>query len=189
MTIKKTIPALALALIIAATSGLALAKANKAGQPGDNQAPPAISQMSSEDQTALAALWKAHQEKAAPLRDQMWAKRMAYQALMANPNTKPGDIQPVIDDMLRIKTQLRTEREAFFNQLEAKGYSVEQLRSHFWPDGHGRHWRGDWRGGPCGRDWDDDGHGYGPHRGGMMNDMSGMMDGYQGRGLNYNQRG
>jgi len=130
MNLKKTLPTLTLALVMLFTVTTAMA------QPKDKQAPPPVpakaAQMSAEDQAAMKALWKEHRQKMAPVRDQFWAKQMEYDALVANQNSKHQDIQAVIEDMKKLRAQMRDERTKFHESMEAKGFDL----------GHGRHWPG-----------------------------------------------
>ncbi len=179
---KKTLPVstlaltLALALMLTVGGGLALAQNGKAGQ--DNIYPQATQQapaMSPEDRAAMEAMWKAHHGKMAPLRDQMWGKKMEYEALVANPNTKPGDVRPLIDEMIQLRVQMRAERENFFGQMKDKGFGPEFRRGmarefrHGKGLGHGPAMGPGMMGGPglspCGMMGDRDfGYGYGHGR-------------------------
>lgn len=130
MNLKKTLPTLALALVMLFTVTTAMA------QPKDKQAPPPappqIAKMSPEDQAAMKALRKEHRQKMDPIRDQLWAKQMEYDALVANSNSKHQDIQAVIEDMKKLRIQMREERTKFHEAMEAKGFDF----------GPGKHWRG-----------------------------------------------
>lgn len=168
MTLKKTLPAmtLMLALLFAVSTAMAQPAAS------DDKRPPKkmglMSQMSPEDKAAWAELWKEHRGNIEPLRDQMWAKRMEYNALVANPNTKPEAVKTVIDEMLRLKVQLRGEHDKLAEAAKAKGLE----HPGFGPGFH-KGWRGH---GPDGGFGDcpgmGSGKGPGRHRGGhmMMND-------------------
>ena len=158
---KKALPALALALLLAFSGSLALA------QPADDAPPPppGVKQMSAEDQAAISAMRKAHRQKMAPLHDQMWAKQMEYEALSGNPNIKQSDIQALINDMTKLRAQIRTEREAYFDQIEAKGFAPMGGPGYYghrgWAhDGGGRGWCGQF--GPDGDYGPGHGKGYGP---------------------------
>lgn len=129
---KKTLPvsaltlSLALALLLSVGGGLALAQNHKKDHGQDrSQAAERMPAMSPEDRAALEGLWKTHRDQMAPLRDQMWGKKMEYEALVANPNTKPGDVKPLIDEMIQLRVQMRAEQEKFFDQLKDKGYGPE----------------------------------------------------------------
>lgn len=165
MTLKKTLPAMTLMLALLFTVSTAMA------QPGgpDGKKPPKkmdqMSRMSPEDKAAWMEIWKEHREKIEPIRDQMWAKRMEYDALVANPNTQPQAVKAVIDEVLRLKVQLRGEHDKLAEAAKAKG--IEHPGFH-------KAWRGH---GPDGGFGDCPGmspgkKGPGGHRGGhmMMND-------------------
>lgn len=132
MTFKKTLPIMALFLLIAASGTMALAQP-KAG-PGKAGPPPreAVAALSPEDRAALDGLWRDHRQTMMPLKDQMWAKRLEYDALAANPNSKPTEVKALIDEMVKLRVQMRGERESFFKQLEDKGFGP----------GSGKDWRG-----------------------------------------------
>jgi|GEM_PF-6538319 len=134
MTMKKTIPAMALmlALMFAVSTAMAQPAASD-----DKRPPQKMNQMSPEDRAAWEVLWNEHRQKMAPLRDQMWAKNMEYDFLMANPNTKPAEVKAVIDEMMRLKGQLRAEHEKFAEAAKAKG-----LDRHGFGPGFHKGWRG-----------------------------------------------
>lgn len=159
---KKTIPALtlALALIISLAAGPALAQNDDA-----KPAPPAKGKvMSPEDWEAFSALRDAHRQKMAPIHEELWAKGMEYEALKSNPNTKPAEVRALIDEMGKLRKQIRDSRDEFRTQAEAKGFGPGKgFRGHkggFGPGGHG----GPGYGCGFGPGYDDDGPGYG-HRG------------------------
>lgn len=148
MNAKKTLPALALALALLFSVSVAMA------QPKAKAAPPqaAISQISPEDQAAMKTLWSEHRLKMDPISEQLWVKKMEYDALVANPNSKHADIKAVIEDMRALKAQQREERQRFADAMDAKGF-----------DCPGRHMMGG-----LGKDCPAfGGHGYG-HGGQMM---------------------
>ncbi|MDR1045477.1 MAG: periplasmic heavy metal sensor [Candidatus Adiutrix sp.] len=160
MTLKKILPVLALILLFTVSGAPALAQPAD-GPPG--QGPARESRLSPEDRAALDGLWQDHHRKMEPLKDQLWAKSMEYDALVANPNTKPGEVRAVIDEMGKLRAQMRGERENFFGQVKAKGFGP----------GSGKDWRGhgfrraghdgfDGAYGPC----SDAGRGYGRRHGG-----------------------
>lgn len=136
MTFKKTLPAMALMLTLLFAVSAAIAQTPDSG---DKKAAVRAGQMSPEDQAAWAELWKEHREKIEPLRDQIWAKQMEYDFLVANPNTKPTDIKAVIDEMLRLKDQMRTERNRLTEASRAKGLNLHKFGPGFMKDwgGHG----------------------------------------------------
>lgn len=137
MELKKTLPTMALVLAFAASSGLALAQNNETDAP--RQAPPK-SDFSPEQWNAFEEMRSAHYQKTAPLRDQMWAKEMEYEALAANPNTKPAEIRAIIDEMVKIRTQLRAERESFFKEMKGKGFGPEFGYHKGFGHGYGKGW-------------------------------------------------
>lgn len=129
MNLKKTLPILTVALVMLFTVTTAIA------QPRDKQTsppvPPNAAQMSAEDQAAMKALWKEHRQKADPIRDQLWAKQLEYDALTANPNSKHQDIQAVIEDMKKLRVQMREEKTKLFEAMEAKNFDFEPGKN--WP--------------------------------------------------------
>lgn len=142
MNLKKTLPALTLALLMLFSVSAAMA------QPKEKTPPPPKAQISQEDKDAMKALRDEHRLKMDPIRDQLWAKKMEYDALVANPNSKHEDIKAVIEDMRKLKVQKREEKQRFSEAMEAKGF-----------DFPGRHFRGP--DGEC--------PGFGPGHGPMMN--------------------
>lgn len=134
---KHTLSILTLALFLAFSASSLMA------QPKDEApaAPKKFEQISPEDRAAFMELRKNHHQKTYPLREQLWAKQMEYDALVANPNSKHSDIKAVIDDMSKLRAQLNTERENFFSQAESKGLMPHKA-------GFGPH-RGGFDGGPC----------------------------------------
>lgn len=132
MTLKKTIPAMTLMLALLFAASTAMAQPAK---PDDRRPPQKMGQMNPEDQAAWTELWKEHRDKIEPLHDQMWAKRLEYDFLAANPNTKPDEVKAVINEMLRLKGQLRAEKNKLADAAQAKG-----LKGHgFGPRGWGGH--------------------------------------------------
>ena len=132
MTLKKILPITALIFVFAASGTMALAQPPKKGG-GPPSGPAAMeAKLSPEDRTALEGLWQEHRQKMIPIKDRMWAKRMEYDALVANPNTKPAEVKAIIDEMGQLRVQMRGERESFFKQLEDKGFGP----------GSGKDWRG-----------------------------------------------
>ena len=168
MLSKKTIPALtlALALILALAAGPALAQ---------NEAPPAPptkgKQMSPEDWEAFSALRDAHRQKMAPIHEELWAKGMEYEALKSNPNTKPSEVKALIDDMGKLRKQIRDSKEEFRTQVQAKGFGP----------GDGKGWRGHKGPGHKGPGYGHGGPGYGCG--------FGPGDGYDGPGYGHDGPG
>ena len=128
MNFKKTLPALVLALLMLFSVSAAMAQPKEKTPPP----PPAKAQMSDEDWAAMKALREEHRIKLDPIRDQLWAKRLEYDALVANPNSKHEDIKAVIEEMRKLKVQEREEKLRHRTAMEAKGFEP----------GPGRHWRG-----------------------------------------------
>ncbi len=151
INLKKALPVMAFLLMFTASASLAQAQP-KGGAPE----PPA--QMSQEDRAAIDSMWQAHRQKMDPLKDQMWAKKMEYEALLANPNTKPNETKAVIDDMLKVRKDMRALRDDFAAQMKSKGYD-------FGPGFHGHKY-----GGP--------GCGFGPD----FDDRPGPKKGKHGKG-------
>ena len=164
---KKMLAVFTLALVMAFSGSLALAQPSD-----DSSAPaPAFKKMSDEDHAAIAAMHKEYRQKITPLRDQMWAKRMEYKALVGNPNIKQADVQALVADMSKLRAQIRTEHEAYSDQLEAKGYAF----------GHGKNFgHRSWRGhcGDFGFDGEDGfGRGHGKHFAPKHGQKQGMKHG------------
>ncbi|MDL2260045.1 periplasmic heavy metal sensor [Deltaproteobacteria bacterium OttesenSCG-928-K17] len=163
---KNLIPAAAVMMVMLVGSGAAMAQDGKKNPPP----PPApMAEMSAEDQAAIDKIFDDHRLKTAPLRDQLWAKRMEYDALANNPNVKPDEIRAIIADMGKIKTQLRTERDGLRAALKEKGFDREEFRGY-----HRRHQGRFWGPGDHDFDFEQFGprHGRGParphHKGGWQ---------------------
>jgi len=162
MPMKKTVAFLTLVMLFIFTVSTGMVMAQEKDSPPPPKAPKA-DQMTPEQWEAYSTMLFDHRQKMAPVRDQLWAKHLEYDALAANPNTKPAEIKAVIDDMVKLKAQLREERNNFFNQAKAKGFKPGHFRGHkgfgpghFGPDGDGF---------GCGKgNWQ--GHGYGKGKGG-----------------------
>jgi hypothetical protein len=149
---RRFLPALALILTLALSAGgWALAQ-----EGSDPAAGPAYKQLGPEERKALEAMRRSHRQKVAPLRDQLWAKNKEYEAMAANPNTKPAEIKAIVSEMLKLKAELRQERESFFSQAQAQGFYPGPgfRRGHDYESGCG-----------CGLGWDGPGRGEGPGRG------------------------
>lgn len=136
MNLKKTLPILSLALVMLFTVATAMAQSK------DKQAPPLpvpgkVAQLSAEDQAAMKALWKEHRQKMAPIRDHLWAKQMEYDALLANQNSKHQDVQAVIEDMKKLRVQVREERIRFQESMEAKGFNFRDDKLHGFDEDRG----------------------------------------------------
>jgi len=154
MPMKKTVAVLTLVMlfIFTVSTGMIMAQETVAAPPPKA---PKAEPMTPEQMEAYYAMTHDHRQKMAPLRDQMWAKQMEYEALLANPNTKPAEVKAVIDDMVKLRAQLRAERNDFYNQAKAKGFKP----------GHMGH-RGFGRGFGFGHfGFDDHGCGFGPGQG------------------------
>jgi len=121
MPMKKTVTVLTLVMlfIFTVSTGMVMAQEKESGPPAK---PPKADQMSPEEWEAYSGMMYEHHQKVAPIHDQLWAKQMEYDALAANPNSKPAEIKAVVDDMVKLRTQLRGEKSNFYNQAKAKGY-------------------------------------------------------------------
>ncbi len=121
MNMKKTLPILALAMIT--MFAVTAVRAQSAETTTPPKAMPKMGQMMSpENQAARMELWQAHQKKVGPIRDQLWAKKMEYEFLVSRPEAKLADVKPIIEEMVKLKGQLRTERESFAAEARAKGF-------------------------------------------------------------------
>ena len=129
MPMKKTIAFLTLVMlfIFTVSTGMVMAQETVAAPPPKA---PKAEPMTPEQMDAFSTMMQDHHQKMAPLRDQMWAKQMEYDALVANPNTKPAEVKAVIDDIVKLRGQLRSERNDFFNQAKAKGFRPDHFRGH-----------------------------------------------------------
>lgn len=143
MSFKKTMPALTLALLMLFSVSAAMAQSKDKTPPPQGQERPALpegappARLSPEDMAAVKAMKREHRQKTEPLRDQFWAKRMEYEALVANPNSKHADIKAVIEEMKKLRAQLREERRTLDEALEARGFD-------FGPGRPGPHFGGDY---------------------------------------------
>ena len=130
---RKILAAMVLALLMSFSASLAQAQTDS---PNDAANAPA---MTAEEMAKFEPIWLAHQKVMEPLRDNMWAQQMKYEALAGNPNTKQETIDALIADMMKTKGQIRTERNNFRAELKKNGFDK------FW-HGHGNYWNGDGKG-------------------------------------------
>ena len=137
MELKKVFSALVLGLVLTlfAAGPAAAETAVKAPATAADQA----------EAEAWYNLRAEHLEKIGPIRDQFWAKRMEYEALVRGGKADSPEIKAVIDDMVKLRAQIRTERKKLFSQAKEKGLTGR---------GHGRGWKSGGRGWrpdcPCG---------------------------------------
>ncbi|MDR2947089.1 MAG: periplasmic heavy metal sensor [Candidatus Adiutrix sp.] len=122
MSMKKTALALSFAMLFAFTAAAMVgAQEKNAAQPkGENGL--MINRMTPEEWEAFSAMRDEHRMKLAPIQDQLWAKQMEYDALADNPNTKPAEIKAIVDEMVKLRAQLRTERNSLRDQAQSKGF-------------------------------------------------------------------
>lgn len=125
---RKMLPAAAAITMMLFTSGTAFAQAKD--EKGPPPVPPAFAEISAEDRAALDKLFDDHRTKTAPLRDQLWAKRMEYEALSDNPNVKPDEIKALVAEMSKLRTQLRGERDTLRKALNDKGFDRRHFRGY-----------------------------------------------------------
>lgn len=182
MTLKSSIPALALTLLMAVTASQAMAQTEHSNK---NYKPLATQQMTQADKTAFIEMRDEFRQKVEPIRDQLWAKQMEYDALAGNPNTKPDDIRKLIAEMSDLRAKIKTERQKFGSAMKAKDFGPQSFRcgssgwhsgymgegSRFFYPGYGH---------------DGGGQNYGGH-GGWHNDANGHMNerrhGHHGSGM------
>ncbi|MDR3038679.1 MAG: hypothetical protein LBV21_05265 [Candidatus Adiutrix sp.] len=119
MRLKKNLPALTLILALALPAGLALAQT--ATETRKEAAAPAR-ELSPADYEARDALWAEHRRKVEPLRDQLWAKELEYEALTRGGDANRAEVKVLIDDMVKLKGLIRAEREKLFSQTKARGF-------------------------------------------------------------------
>ena len=165
MPMKKTVAVLTFVMlfIFTVSTGMVMAQEKDGAAPPK---PPKADRMTPEEWEAYSTMMYDHHQKMAPVRDQLWAKQLEYEALAANPNSKPAEVKAVIDDMVKLKAQLRAEKNDFYNQAKAKGFKHGKWGhrgfgpGHFGPDddGYGCGF------GPGKGHWG--GKGYGPGKGG-----------------------
>jgi len=158
MTFKKTLPVITLMLALLFVVSTAIAQSPESG---DKKDPAASSRMSAEQQAAWAELWKDHRDKIEPLRDQIWAKQLEYDFLVTNPNTKPGEMKAVIEEMQSLKSKLRAEKNKLAEAARAKDLDVHK----FGPGGPMRDWGGHGYDGDCRCSGSSYGHGPARHPG------------------------
>lgn len=142
MNIKKSLPALTLALLMLFSVSAAMAQSKDKPAPPQGKERPALpegappARLSPEDLAAIKAMRQEHHQKVDPIRDQLWAKQMEYDALTANPNSQHADIKAVIEEMKGLRAQLRAEKRTFQEAMEARGFD-------FGPGRHGPRFGGD----------------------------------------------
>lgn len=159
---KQTFSLAVLALLLILSFGASALWAQPGSKPPpdpDKMASPpddCYTSLSPEKQKAWDTAWQEYQTKMQPLRDQMWRKNMEYKALAGNLNTKPEEIQTLINEMSDLKQQMRTEGQDFRDKLAKDGFER--------PWGHGRNF------GPShGYDYCGDSYGYHHHGKGGRN--------------------
>lgn len=118
---NKMLSGLTLALLIGVMSSLAFAQAAPSA-PKDPAEAPKEKKLSAEDRAAMKTMLKEHQAKINPIEDKLWAKQKEYDFLVDNPNTKLNDIKPVIEEISKLRGQLRDERNNFTDQMAEKGF-------------------------------------------------------------------
>ena len=129
MNLREKLPRLALMAALALPAFPALAQPAETG--GGSEPPAKVA--GQKDHAALAGLWAEHWQKSGPLRDQLWAKKMEYEALTRRGGDfKMAEVKALTDEMVRLKAQLRAERQKFFERMKAQGLSGAAF---FGPDG------------------------------------------------------
>ncbi|MDR3135496.1 MAG: hypothetical protein LBU69_05305 [Deltaproteobacteria bacterium] len=154
MPALKKLLLVALSLSIVALAGLALAQGDPVPPPasgsGGNYAPDGDQGwggrnnrgLTEEQRQALDQLQAEHVAKVQPLMDQFYENRLRYRALANNQNAPIDEINKTINELSRIKKELRDARASFRQSLRDKGLPASGLR----------------RPGPDDSDWGDDGY-------------------------------
>lgn len=96
----------------------------------DMEACPYLPQLTDEQKAQLEKFRKEHYEAVAPLRDSLMEKRMTLNALSRNPNTSPAELRQLTADITKLRTQLRTVNEEFFNKMEKAGLPCPGFRNY-----------------------------------------------------------
>lgn len=100
--------------------------------------------LTAEQRVTYGNIMKEYDAKVTPLRDQMWAKHTELKALSANPKTEPDTISKLVQDMGKIRVQLRQERETLAQRLEKElgiksGFGRGGFHDGMGMRGHGGH--------------------------------------------------
>lgn len=78
-------------------------------------------QVAPEQQEAFDKIFEKHQDKMEGLRNEMWAKNLELNALTESGKAEKSDIRSLVGDLTKLREKMQTERESFFNELEAAG--------------------------------------------------------------------
>ncbi|MBN2140467.1 MAG: periplasmic heavy metal sensor [Desulfovibrionaceae bacterium] len=112
---KKTTLVLGTALAALLVAGLALAGPYGHGDgPGMGRI---YAQLSPEKQALVDKVMDQHQAKSHDLREKMWAKRTELDALVRSGKAEKKDIQSLVQEMTRLRSEMHTEREALRAEL------------------------------------------------------------------------
>lgn len=139
---KKLIVLMALALVMA-LSGSALA------------------QQQNQDWGAYEKQWQKHSQTMSEIQDKLWAKNMEYEALANNPNADREDINEIINEITKLRGQMRAEYDKFASEQGGRDFGPGYGYGPGMGGGYGMGYGcpgGGWGGG--GRGWG------GHHRGG-----------------------
>jgi len=74
--------------------------------------------LSPEKTASVEKIYDRGYAKMQPLRDNLYAKRLELNALAQNPNTKPGTIRDLTQDITELRKDIREQREIMSNSLE-----------------------------------------------------------------------
>lgn len=106
--------------VLILSTGVAMAKPDRdMDRPGTMcPAGAAYSQLTPEKQQLFRSIMMEHQDKVAPLRDQLKVKRMELKALSRNPNTQPEHISKVSAEIGDLMSKIRAEKTAIRVRLD-----------------------------------------------------------------------
>lgn len=127
-------------------------------------------ELTPEQQAAISAIRQEHFSKTQALRDQLEAKHMTLRVLSPNPNATPEQLSTLVNEIMTLRGQLRTEHQAMAERMRQEtGIAI--------PDGFGMG-----RGMGCFMERDGGGYGPGRHCGGQ-NYFDRTREGRRGGGM------
>jgi len=85
---------------------------------GRGNAASAYNGLTPEKRATVQKIFDAHQDKLYELREKIWAKQAELQALSTSGKAEKSDIQSLVSDISKLRTDMHKERLALKNEIE-----------------------------------------------------------------------
>ena len=133
---NKSVKILASCAIVVSMAAVVPVLAEAAPFHGNHRA--AVQTLTPEKQAAYNNIMEESYKKMLPLHDQIQAKEMTLRALSPNPNTKPEQITALVDEIMKLRQQVRVERDAHVERIQ-KEVGIDMPRGFGMGRGAGKH--------------------------------------------------